>query len=157
FRVVLVAVAVGGAFAASSIVVLALPPVYTKFHTSIVRGSWGVTSYNAPGAGGALAVVLFLPPPPAPTAVASGLVVFMAASIACAAANNLWFLVGARGVQGIGAALVLAGSLPLLAALTGSAARGATVWTLAGTFGAALGPALGGVVTEVLGWRAIFS
>jgi MFS family permease len=34
--------------------------------------------------------------------------------------------------------------------------RGATIWTLAGTFGAALGPALGGVLTQGFGWRAIF-
>jgi predicted MFS family arabinose efflux permease len=157
FRVALVAVAVGVAFADSSIVVLALPELYTKFHTSIVRVSWVVTAYNAAVAFGALGLVLFVHRLRATTVMASGLVVFMAASIACAAANSLWFLVGARSVQGIGAALLLAGSLPLLAALTGSAVRGATVWTLAGTFGAALGPALGGLVTEVLGWRAIFA
>jgi hypothetical protein len=44
----------------------------------------------------------------------------------------------------------------VLASLTESPVRGATAWTLAGTFGAALGPALGGVVTEAFGWRAIF-
>jgi hypothetical protein len=52
--------------------------------------------------------------------------------------------------------LLLAASLPVLAALTGSTLRGATSWTLAGTFGAALGPALGGVLTQAFGWRAIF-
>ena len=53
----------------------------------------------------------------------------------------------ARGVQGVGAALLLAGSLPVL---------GARMWTLAGTFGLALGPALGGVLTQAFTWRAIF-
>jgi MFS family permease len=47
--------------------------------------------------------------------------------------------------------------LPILVALTGSAARGGAIWTVAGTFGAALGPALGGVVTQVFDWRAIFA
>ena len=72
-------------------------------------------------------------------------IVFLGASIACASAGSLSFLIGARCVQGVGAALLLAGSLPVLAALTGSSAKGAGLWTLAGTFGLALGPALGGV------------
>ncbi len=44
----------------------------------------------------------------------------------------------------------------MLGALTGSTARGVALWTLAGTFGAAVGPALGGVLTQVFDWRAIF-
>src|SRR5436189_4962008 len=127
-----VVVAVAVAFADSSIVVLALPELYTKFHTTIERVSWVVTAYNAAVAVAAVGLVVFVHRLRATTVMASGLVVFMAASIACAAANSLWFLVGARSVQGIGAALLLAGSLPMLAALTGSTGRGATVWTLAG-------------------------
>jgi hypothetical protein len=65
-------------------------------------------------------------------------------------------LVAARSVQGLGAALVLAGSLPVLGALAGSTERGVAVWVTAGTFGAALGPALGGVLTQAFDWRAIF-
>ena len=156
-HVALVVVAVAVAFADSSIVVLALPELYTRFHTTIVRVSWVVTAYNAAVAVAALALVVFVHRLRAVTVLASGLVVFMAASIACSAANSLWFLVAARSVQGVGAALLLAGSLPVLAALTGATLRGATVWTLAGTFGAALGPALGGAVTQAFGWRAIFA
>jgi hypothetical protein len=44
----------------------------------------------------------------------------------------------------------------VLGALTGSTARGVAIWTLAGTFGAAVGPALGGVLTQLFDWRAIF-
>src|SRR5262245_8713425 len=157
FRIGLVAVAVGVAFADSSIVLLALPELYTHLHTTIVPVSWVVTAYNAAVAVAALALVFFVHRMRAAIVMAIGLVVFMGASIACALANGLWVLVAARSVQGVGAALLLAGSLPLLTALTGSAVRGATVWTLAGTFGAALGPALGGVVTQILGWRAIFA
>jgi MFS family permease len=40
--------------------------------------------------------------------------------------------------------------------LTGSAARGAAVWTLAGTIGASIGPALGGLLTELVSWQSIF-
>ncbi len=59
-------------------------------------------------------------------------------------------------MQGLGGALLLAGSLPVLGALAGSTARGVAVWTMAGTFGAAVGPALGGVLTQAFDWRAIF-
>jgi MFS family permease len=151
-----VVVAVAVAFADSSIVVLALPDLYTRFHTTIERVSWVVTGYNVAVAVGALVLVFFVHRLRAATVLGVGLLTFIAASIACSVAGSLWFLVGARCVQGVGAALLLAGSLPVLASLTGSAARGAVVWTLAGTFGAALGPALGGVVTELFGWRAIF-
>jgi MFS family permease len=72
---------------------------------------------------------------------------FLVSTIACASAQALWFLISARTVQGVGAGLLLAGALPLISA---------SLWTLAGTFGAALGPALGGVLTQAFDWRAIF-
>jgi MFS family permease len=155
--VAFIVVAVAVAFADSSIVVLALPELYTKFHTTIQRVSWVVTGYNAAVAVAALAMVFFVHRLRAATVLGIGLLTFTAASIACSLADTLWFLVGARCVQGVGAALLLAGSLPVLAVLTQSAARAAIIWTLAGTFGAALGPALGGAVTELFGWRAIFA
>jgi MFS family permease len=145
------------AFADSSIVVLALPQLYGELHTTIEGVAWVVTAYNAAVAVAALLLVLFVHRLDAARILAVGLLVFLAASVACSLAGGLAFLVAARGVQGIGAALLLAGSLPVLAALTGSAASGGSVWTLAGTFGAALGPALGGVLTQAFDWRAIFA
>jgi MFS family permease len=137
-------------------VVLALPELYGRFDTTIEGVSWVVTAYNVAVAATALVLVLVVHRVDAAKTLAAGLVVFLGASIACAAAQSLPFLIGARSVQGVGASLLLAGSLPALAALTGSAAAGASVWTLAGTFGAALGPALGGVLTQAFDWRAIF-
>jgi MFS family permease len=154
---VLVAAAVAIAFADSSIVVLALPQLYGEFDTSITGVAWVVTAYNAAVAVAALVLVLFVHRLDAARVLAAGLVVFLAASVACALAGSLGFLVAARSVQGLGAALLLAGSLPVLATLRGSAAGGGSVWTLAGTFGAALGPALGGVLTQAFDWRAIFA
>ncbi|HEY7002753.1 MAG TPA: MFS transporter [Gaiellaceae bacterium] len=153
----LVAAAVAIAFADSSIVVLALPQLYGDLQTSIEGVAWVVTAYNAAVAAAAFALFLFVHRLRARAVLAVGLVVFLVASIACALADSLSFLVAARSVQGVGAALLLAGSLPVLAVLTGSAGRGAALWTLAGTFGAALGPALGGVLTQGLDWRAIFA
>jgi MFS family permease len=153
---VAVAVAVAVAFADSSIVVLALPELYATFDTSIQGVAWVITSYNVVVAAAALALVLVVHRARARVLLGAGAVVFLAASVACAAAGSIEFLIGARSVQGLGAALLLAGSLPVLGALAGSTARGVVVWTAAGTFGAALGPALGGILTQAFDWRAIF-
>jgi predicted MFS family arabinose efflux permease len=142
-----VAAIVAIAFADSSIVVLGLPQLYREFETSITGVSWIVTSYNAAVAVTALALVFFVHRLRARLVFAAGVSLFLAATIACAASQSLWFLIAARSVQGVGAGLLLAGALPLVAI---------SVWTLAGTFGAALGPALGGVLTQLFDWRAIF-
>lgn len=139
--------AVAVAFADSSIVVLALPELYGRFNTSIEGVSWVVTAYNLAVAVTALALLFFVHRLRSAVLLGAGLVLFLAASIACAAAQSLAFLIGARTVQGVGAALLLVGALPVL---------GRAQWTAAGTFGLALGPALGGVLTQAFDWRAIF-
>ena len=139
--------AVAVAFADSSIVVLALPELYGRFDTTIEGVSWVVTAYNAAVAVTALALLLLVHRLNSAALLGAGLGLFFAASIACAAAQSLAFLIGARTVQGVGAALLLVGALPLL---------GRARWTAAGTFGLALGPALGGVLTQAFDWRAIF-
>jgi len=143
----LVAAIVAIAFADSSIVVLALPQLYTRFETSITGVAWVVTSYNAAVAVSALALVFFVHRFPARLVFGVGAAVFLAATIACASAQSLGFLIAARCVQGAGAGLLLAGALSFIPAGT---------WTLAGTYGAALGPALGGLLTQLFDWRAIF-
>jgi predicted MFS family arabinose efflux permease len=142
-----VAAAVAIAFADSSIVVLALPELYGRFNTTITGVSWVITAYNLAVAVTALALLLFVHRVRAGRLLAAGLVVFLIASISCAVSQSLAFLIAARSVQGVGAALLLAGSLPVL---------GARQWTLVGTFGLAVGPALGGVLTQAFDWRAIF-
>ena len=142
-----VAAAVAVAFADSSIVVLALPELYGRFQTTIEGVSWVVTAYNAAVAATALVLVFLVHRFRAGLVLAGGLALFLAASIACALASSLSFLIAARSVQGVGAALLLAGALPVL---------GTKIWTLAGTYGLAVGPALGGVLTQAFDWRAIF-
>ncbi|HEY2769638.1 MAG TPA: MFS transporter, partial [Solirubrobacteraceae bacterium] len=150
------AAAVAVAFADSSIVVLALPELYARFNTSIVGVSWVITAYNLVVAVGAFALVPLVRrvDPRRPTI--AGLALFCGASIGCAAAWSLPALIVFRCAQGAGAAMLLAGSLSLLAALRGSRARGIATWIAAGTFGAAIGPALGGILTQLFDWRAIF-
>jgi MFS family permease len=135
-------------------VVLALPDLYGAFDTTIVGVSWVITSYNLLVAVAA-AVVAFLRVD-ARRAAQAGLLLFCGASIGCAASWSLAALIAFRCVQGLGAALVLASSLALLAGLRGSRAQGAALWTTVAVLGAALGPVLGGVLTELFDWRAIF-
>ena len=149
-----VATSVAVAFADSSIVVLALPDLYGAFDTTIVGVSWVITSYNLVVAVAAAAAALARID--AYRAAQVGLVLFCAASAGCAAAWSLAGLIAFRCVQGLGAALLLASSLALLGGLRGSRARGAALWTTVAVLGAALGPVLGGVLTQLFDWRAIF-
>jgi MFS family permease len=89
----------------------------------------------------------------------TGLVVFAVASAACAVAWSPAMLVGARAVQGLGAGLLSPAALALLAALTepGPERRRAVGWwTAAAAGGGASGWVLGGLLTDFLGWPAVF-
>jgi len=89
-----------------------------------------------------------------------GLVLFGLASLACAVAPSMGFLITARSAQGIGAALILPTSLSLLshACAGDSAARTHAIgwWSAIGGMVSAVGPVVGGVLTSGPGWRTIF-
>lgn len=151
------AVSVAVAFADSSIVVLALPELFLELETTIFGISWVVTAYNLAVVVGAFGL-LFAVRRVRPALLAlAGLAVFLLASVGCAVSTSLETLVAGRVVQGLGAALLLGASLPLLIALSGSRPRAVAIWVAAGTLGTAVGPALGGILTEVFDWRAIFA
>ena len=88
----------------------------------------------------------------------AGVVAFAVASAACGAAPNPATLILARAVQGVGGALMVPGSLALIAANFPGEARGRAIGTWAGAAAltTALGPVLGGWLVEAVGWRAIF-
>lgn len=88
----------------------------------------------------------------------AGLIVFAAASLFCAVAPNLWWLIAARALQGIGAAFLMTLAMALMRQ-TANEARVGRAMGLLGTvsaLGTALGPTLGGVLIPLTGWRGIF-
>lgn len=151
----LLAIAVGLAFADASIVVLALPRIYSEFDTTIVGVSWVLTGYAAVVAVAALAIAATHRHLKPITITTAGLVTFAAASVLCGVADTFAWLMAGRCLQGVGAALLLAGALVLLTAMW-PAGHGRTVWSQAAAIGLAVGPALGGVLTELFDWRSIF-
>jgi MFS family permease len=151
------AVSIAVAFADSSIVVLALPELFVELQTTIPRISWVVTAYNLAVVIGAFGLLPFVRRVRPAWLALAGLMIFLGASIVCALSDSLEALVAGRVAQGIGAALLLAASLPLLVELSGDRRRAVAVWVGAGTLGTAVGPALGGVLTEAFDWRAIFA
>ncbi|MFE0374097.1 MFS transporter [Streptomyces inhibens] len=88
----------------------------------------------------------------------AGLTLFALASLACGLAPDAGILVAARAVQGVGAAAMFATNTPLLMAAYQGRDRGVAFGVWGGTSGAAaaIGPVLGGLLTEYLDWRAIF-
>lgn len=154
---VAVAASVAVAFADSSIVVLALPALYSDFHTSLEGVAWVITSYNLVVFLAAFALVPLTRRLHVREVTRVGMALFTAGSIGCAASWELPALIVFRCVQGLGGALLLAGALPMLGGLAGGSRRGAHIWAATGTFGAAVGPALGGVLTQLADWRAIFA
>src|SRR5664280_981395 len=151
---ILVSVAV--AFADSSIVVLALPDLLKQYDASITETAWVVTAYNLALAVFSLVLVRASTRANSLRLVRVGLALFLLASLGCGAAWGLWPLVVFRSLQGLGGALLLVGSLSTVRQLDSERARGPALWIGAGVFGTALGPAAGGLLTDVLGWRAIF-
>jgi len=149
------ALTVGVVLADSSIVTLALPSVLRDYEATVFGVSWVLTAFN---------IVLALLILPAVRIARNhprsgwtiGLAIFVGASVACAASGSLGALIAARVVQAGGGALVVACAIESLARVRGSHELAAPTWGAAATIGVAVGPALGGVLTQVLEWQSIF-
>src|SRR6201993_771096 len=146
------------AFIDSTVVNVALPALQASLNATVVGVQWVVESYGLfLGAliliGGSLGDLfgrrrMFL----------IGVGIFGAASIACGLAPNIQQLVIARSVQGIGAALLVPGSLSIISASFDEKTRGQAIGTWSGftAITTALGPVLGGWLIEHASWRWAF-
>jgi len=87
-----------------------------------------------------------------------GIFLFTAASILCGIAPTLWFLVAARVVQGLGAAILMTLTIAFVGETVPKIKTGSAMGLLGtmSAIGTALGPSLGGVLITELSWRAIF-
>ena len=151
----LLALGVGLALADSSIVTLALPEILGQFDVAITSVAWVLTSFNLVLAVLAVPAAYVARRRPREAFVA-GSVVFAGASLACGLAPSFEVLVGSRCVQALGAALVVTAALDLLAEVLDGDEPALRIWIAASILGAALGPAIGGILTQLLGWESIF-
>jgi DHA2 family methylenomycin A resistance protein-like MFS transporter len=91
--------------------------------------------------------------------VLTGLAIFGMASLGCGLAPSVGVLIAARAAQGIGAALLLPGTLAIISRMFpegGEQARAIGIWAGVGSAALPAGPLLGGLIVQGLGWRWVF-
>ena len=88
----------------------------------------------------------------------AGIFLFTMASVLCALAPNLWLLIAARAIQGLGAAIMMTLSLALVGETIPKERTGSAMGLLGtmSAIGTALGPSLGGILISGIGWQSIF-
>ncbi|HEY1483807.1 MAG TPA: MFS transporter [Candidatus Acidoferrum sp.] len=157
---ILVATILGSsmAFIDSTVVNVALPALQASFRATVVDLQWVVESYGLFLAalilvGGSFGDrfgrrLMFL----------LGVVIFAGASAGCGLASSIQQLIIARSIQGIGAALLVPGSLAIISTSFEEQSRGAAIGTWSGftAITTAIGPVLGGWLVQHASWRWVF-
>jgi EmrB/QacA subfamily drug resistance transporter len=146
------------AFIDGTVVNVALPVLQQALGASATEVQWVVESYAL-----ALAALLLLGGALADKVgrrriFSIGVALFGAASVACALAPNIRWLIGARAVQGLGGALLIPTSLALLGAGFPPERRGQAIgkWSAFSAAAAGVGPVLGGWLIQTASWRWVF-
>ena len=141
-----------------TIVNVALPKIQSSLHASFSDIQWVVDAYAL-----TLASVLLVSGSVADVigrrkVFLTGLTIFSAASLACGLAGSPLVLTLSRAIQGFGGAMLFATSLALLANAFHGADRGTAfgVWGATTGIAVAVGPLVGGALTDTLGWESIF-
>lgn len=139
-------------------IVVALPTLHGEFHASSVELQWTITAFL-------LALATFMVPAGRVAdwfghrrMLLAGTALFGAASLSCALAPGLGFLVAARFVQGVGAAVMQPLALSAITRMVDDHRRGWAVGVLStgGTTFLVFGPLIAGVILAVAGWRWLF-
>ncbi len=142
----------------STAVITALPRMQQDLHVGLDTLQWTVNAYGIAFAAGIITAAALGDRLGRRRLFAAGLGLFTLASAACAVAPSATALIVARTVQGLGGAAVLPLSLTILTTAYPAQRRGAIVGIYGGLAGlaVALGPLVGGAVTEGLDWHWIF-
>ncbi|MEW2393310.1 MFS transporter [Streptomyces venezuelae] len=138
---------------------IALPDIRATLHGGMAGLQWVVDAYTLMFAALMLSAGALADRAGARRAYALGVGVFTVASLACALAPGIGALIAARVAQGAGAAIVMPASLSLIRQAYDDPrrrARAIALWTVGGSVSVAVGPVLGGVLTEAAGWRSVF-
>jgi EmrB/QacA subfamily drug resistance transporter len=142
-----------------SVINTALSDIASGLRTNLGGLQWVIDAYTLPLAATVLTAGALADRFGRRRLFAGGLVVFVAASAACAMAGSIDALVASRAIQGLGAATLFATALALIAQATPTPEqRGKALAAFGASIGIAfaIGPFVGGGLTELLGWRAIF-
>jgi EmrB/QacA subfamily drug resistance transporter len=142
----------------SLVVITALPRMQRDLHVGLATLQWTVNSYGVAFAAGIITAAALGDRLGRRRMFVAGLALFTIASAACAVAPGAPALVAARAVQGLGGAAVLPLSLTILTAAFPARRRGTIIGVYGGLAGlaVAIGPLVGGAVTEGLDWHWIF-
>jgi EmrB/QacA subfamily drug resistance transporter len=140
------------------VVITALPRMQRDLHVGVSSLQWTVNAYGIAFAAGIITAAALGDRFGRRLVFNSGLALFTLASAACALAPNVSELIAARTVQGLGAAVVLPLSLTILTTAFPPEKRGMIVGVYGGLAGlaVALGPIVGGAITEAIDWHWIF-
>jgi DHA2 family methylenomycin A resistance protein-like MFS transporter len=142
-----------------TIVNVALPRIGSGLHANVSELQWVVDGYALALASLMLAGGTVGDLHGHKRVVLAGLVVFGAASLACGLAPSIAALIAARAIQGLGAAMLLPGTLAIISTTfrQGRAqARAIGLWAGIGSLALPAGPLLGGLLISGFGWRAIY-
>ncbi|HEY1706297.1 MAG TPA: MFS transporter [Trebonia sp.] len=142
-----------------TVVSVAVPSITAGLGTGTAGVQWVVDAYTVSLASLLLAGGTIGDRTGHRTTVLAGLVIFGVASAACGLATVPGALIAARAGQGVGAALLLPGSMAAIAdAFPGQAeqARALGTWAAVSSLALPAGPLLGGLLVSALGWRAVF-
>jgi DHA2 family methylenomycin A resistance protein-like MFS transporter len=142
-----------------SAVNIALPAIRDSLHGGMAGLQWVVDAYTLMCAALMLSAGALADRVGARRAYSWGVALFTLASLGCALAPGIGVLVAARVAQGVAAAVVMPASLALVRQVYDeprARARALALWSVGGSVAMAAGPVLGGLLTDVAGWRAVF-
>jgi MFS transporter, DHA2 family, methylenomycin A resistance protein len=142
-----------------SVVNVAIAPIGADFGGAVAGLQWVVNAYTVGFAALILSAGALGDRIGARRMFVAGFVLFTAASAACGLAPTLPALVAARGLQGVGAAVLVPCALSLLAHAYPehrARARAVGLWAAGASIAVAAGPLVGGLLIASLGWRSIF-